>query len=672
MDWDVNILKWKKEGNLKKAFTLFVFLLLLGVFVSAQEFGSIKGTVKDTEGTPLPGVSVTLMGAKIRTQTVLTSESGLFRFISLPVADDYSIKFEIQGFKTLIREKQIVSFGRDSIYEITMEQSAIAEQVTVVGQSPVIDTKRTQVGVNITNEMIMSLPTARNAWVLMSLVPGMLIAKEDVGGNEAGQQYGYSGHGSLGRDNTWNIDGANITDNSALGAAPAYLNMPSYEEVQINYGNNDIKSQTGGVQLNLVTRRGGNVFSGMFYMDAEDKGWLQANNMPKEMEAWGYVSPGVDKIYFYGANFGGPIVKDRAWFYGSWGIQDLQVNLLGGKLDKTWLASGYAKLNYQVTSSTRAEFFLEHDNKLKWNRNDYYESTILAPETYWNQDGPGFVWKGELDQTFGNLYLNLKGIFIDMSFYLHPLDQAAGLPLTVHNYPVYKVTGAMDDYGTSRANTNLVFTGNYFAENVLGGDHEFKFGVDYLVTTVTSFDYYEGNVTRTYYGPDDSFPTGEYWEVDIRRDVNYNASARRLALYVQDTMTYGRLSINLGLRYDNETSMVKDQKVPACPLLPSLLPALEIKELGAGRSWSLLSPRVSFIYDLFGTGKDVLKLSLARYGSQEGFGMAGFLNPMGWGGIGAYWQDSNGDGVTTRNELFGQDAAGHLTPTLDANTILWA
>jgi hypothetical protein len=68
----------------------------------------------------------------------------------------------------------------------------------------------------------------------------------------------------------------------------------------------------------------------------------------------------------------------------------------------------------------------------------------------------------------------------------------------------------------------------------------------------------------------------------------------------------------------------------------------------------------------------VLKLSLARYGSQEGFGMAGFLNPMGWGGIGAYWQDSNGDGVTTRNELFGQDAAGHLTPTLDANTILWA
>jgi len=637
----------------------------------AQEFGSVKGTVKDAEGNLLPGVTVTLTGVKVGTRTDLTSERGNFRFLSLPVADDYGIRFELQGFKTIIREKQVVSYGRDNIYEIVMEQSAIEEEVTVVGQSPVIDTKRTQVGVNITEEMIMSLPTARNPWVLMSLVPGMLIAKEDVGGNEAGQQYSYSGHGSRGQDNTWNIDGANITDNSALGAAPAYLNIPSYEEVQINYGNNDVKSQTGGVQLNMVTRRGGNAFSGMFYMDAEDAAW-QSQNLPKEMADWGYVSPGVEKVYFYGANFGGPIVKDRAWFYGSYGIQDLQVTLLGGKTDKTWLAAGYAKFNLQLTPSTRAEFFVEYDNKLKWNRNDYYESTVLAPETYWNQDGPGYIWKGEIDQTFGDLYLNFKAIYLDMAFYLHPLEQAAGKPLTTYYDPVYRVDGAMDDYGTSRANVNLVFTGNYFAENVLGADHEFKFGVDYLVTTVTSFDFYEGNVTRTYYGKDDFFPTGDYWEVDIRRDVQYNANARRLSFFVQDTATFGRLSVNLGLRYDNETSMIKDQKVPACPFIPNLLPGLEIQQLDPGKSWNVLSPRISFIYDLFGNGKDVLKLSLARYGSQEGFGMAGRLNPMGWGGIGAYWQDLNGDMVTDANELFGLDADGNLTSDLNPDTILWS
>jgi len=174
----------QKESELKKTLVLISLLALLGAFSMAQEFGAVKGTVTDQEGNPLPGVSVTLTGGKIAPMTVTTSERGNFRFVSLPVGSDYTVKFELQGFKTLIREKQVVSFGRDSIYEIVMDQSAIEEEVTVVGQSPVIDTKRTQVGVNITEEMIMSLPTARNPWVLMSLVPGMLIAKEDVGGNE--------------------------------------------------------------------------------------------------------------------------------------------------------------------------------------------------------------------------------------------------------------------------------------------------------------------------------------------------------------------------------------------------------------------------------------------------------------------------------------------------------
>lgn len=642
----------------------------MSAFSFAQEFGSIKGTVTDPEGVPLPGVTVTLTGSKTTPRTVITSERGNFRFLNLPVASDYAVKFELVGFVTVIREKQVVSFGRDVILDVSMELAKLEESITVVGETPVIDTKRTQVGVNITEEMLMSLPTARNPWVLMSLVPGMLIAKEDVGGNEAGQQYSYSGHGSMGRDNTWNVDGANITDNSALGAAPAYLNIPSYEEVQINYGNNDVKSQTGGVQLNLVTRRGGNNFSGMFYMDAEDQKW-QSNNMPKEMADWGYVSPGVQRIYLYGANFGGPIVKDRAWFYGSWGIQDLQVTLLGGKTDKTWLQSGYAKLNFQLNPNTSAELFLEYDNKLKWNRNDYYESTELSPETYWNQDGPGYIWKAEFVQTFGNLYLNLKALYIDMSFYLHPLDEARGKPFTESYYPIYFVSGAMDDYGTTRANLNFVFTGNYFAEKVLGADHEFKFGVDVMVSTVTSFDYYEGNMSRYYYGPDITMPTGEYWEINVQRDVNLKHYLRRYSLFAQDTATFGKLSINLGLRYDNETSLVKDQAVPACPFLAQYLQALEIKELDPDRSWTVFSPRISFIYDLFGNGKDVFKLSLARYGSQEGYGMASFLNPMGWSGIGVVWQDDDGNGEVSNDELYGFDAGGNLVaPT--PGTVLWS
>ncbi|MFQ5722171.1 MAG: carboxypeptidase regulatory-like domain-containing protein [Candidatus Aminicenantales bacterium] len=320
---------------MKKVLSLICLLLLVGVFSYAQEFGAIKGTVKDADGVPLPGVTVTLTGSKIVTMTAITSEGGHFRFLNLPVANDYALKCELPGFETLIREKLDVSFGRDVVLDLTLKQKTLEEEVTVVGETPVIDTKKTQVGVNITEEMIMSLPTARDPWTIMELVPGMLIDREDVGGNEGGQQSSYYGHGSSDSSNTWSIDGANVTDNSALGAAPAYYDISGYEELQINYGNNDIKSQTGGVQINMISKRGGNSYSGTFHLDAERKEW-QADNVPQSLKDIGYSAAGVNKIYYYGANFGGPIVRDKAWFYGSWGIRDIDALTLAGTHD-WWL-----------------------------------------------------------------------------------------------------------------------------------------------------------------------------------------------------------------------------------------------------------------------------------------------------------------------------------------------
>jgi len=351
----------------KKITPFLILFFMVGIFAAAQEFGDIKGVVKDTEGAPLPGVTATLTGSKIVTMTMVSSDRGNFRFVNLPVADDYVLKLELPGFKTHVQENIAVSFGKDIILDITLEMAALSEEVTVVAENPVIDKKRVQVGVNITEEMIMDLPTARNPWVLMALIPGMLVDREDVGGNEAGQQSSYFGHGSKEDDNTWSVDGANITDNSALGAAPAYLNIASYEELQINYGVNDIASQTGGVQINLVTKRGGNKYSGTFYLDVERNAW-QADNVPQDLKDEGYTAAGINRLYLYGANFGGPIVKDKFWFYGSWGVQDIDSLTLAATSDKTWLASGYLRLDYHLTSSTRVNAFIEYDNKQKWGR----------------------------------------------------------------------------------------------------------------------------------------------------------------------------------------------------------------------------------------------------------------------------------------------------------------
>ncbi len=607
-------------------------LFLVAGLSDAQERGAIKGKVVDQDGTPLPGVGVSLTGPKIALRNEVTSDQGNFRFLNLPGGADYTLVIKLPGFKTITREKLEISFGRDISLTLVLEQSTLEESITVVGMTPTIDVKKTQVGVNITADMIMSMPTARNPWVIMAMVPGMLINKEDVGGNEGGQQSSYSGHGSSDSDNTWSIDGANITDNSALGSAPAYVNLAGYEEIQINYGNNDIKSMTGGVQLNIISKSGGNAFSGTFYMDVSRDAWQSSNATQEVLDLYDTYNPGVDKIYLYGANFGGPIVQDKAWFYGSWGVQDIAGRNINGSTDKTWLVSGYGKLNFQVTPSTRIEGFLEWDNKNKWNRL-WHSAAESGPNHVWNQDGPGWMGKVELEQLAGNLYLNAKFIFMDGGFFLRPVvehtSDGSG-PYYIRDYTRPFHYGNTDDYGTNRDSYNLNITGNYFAEGILGGDHDIKFGVDYLTSSVTSYDYYEGNLVLAYWGADDYLPTGEWWEAWLMRDMNINLSEKRIGFFIQDTMTFGNLAVNIGIRYDDERSLIKNEFQPASPWLPQYMPDISIDELDPGAAWKTFSPRLSLIYDIGGTGKNVVKLSLARYGTQDGYNMAWHVNPIGY------------------------------------------
>jgi hypothetical protein len=135
--------------------------------------------------------------------------------------------------------------------------------------------------------------------------------------------------------------------------------------------------------------------------------------------------------------------------------------------------------------------------------------------------------------------------------------------------------------------------------------------------------------------------------------VNY--AFNRYSAFIQDTVTFGRLALNLGVRYDQEKSLVKDVDIPASPWLPQYMPAVKLDEYDPGVKWSVFSPRLSLTYDLFGTGKDIIKLSLARYGSQSGNNLADRVNPVGWAEIDLLWQDNNEDGRVTNDELFGYD-----------------
>jgi hypothetical protein len=652
----------EKETMLKKALTILSLLLLTAGFICAQEFGAIRGKVTDKDGNALPGVNITLTGSKTAPRSLVSSAEGNFRFLNLPVAGDYSVVFEIAGFKTLTRQGIAVSYGRDVSLDIALDQAAIEEQVTVVGQTPVIDTKRTQVGVNITSEMIMRLPTARDPWVMMQLSPGMMIDRENVGGSDSGQQSGYYGHGSSSGDATWNIDGANITDNSALGAAPGYLNMAGFEEILINYGNNDVRSQTGGVQLNFITKRGGNAFSGMAYIDASKGAW-QSTNLPEGLPST-YTGAGINKIYLYGANFGGPILKDKLWFYGSYGIQDLGTFGITGVADNTWLESGYFRLDAQLAKNTRLNAFYEYDNKQKWGRTNW-SAAEQGPETVWNQVGPTPIYKVEIEQMFGNLFFNAKVAYTHNTFHLIPklgprTTDGSGPYQTQTYQPEFYASGNISDYNTVRPQTNASFTGNFFAENVLGADHEFKFGVDYVHSGVSSYSIYEGNLIVA------RWPEDDWYEAWIIRDYYNNYTFDRYSAFAQDTLSFGRLAMTLGLRYDIEKSIVANVHQPAVPFanLAYYLCDLAIDKFDPGIGSKVFSPRLSLVYDISGDGKNVLKLNLARYGSQTGYDYANFLNPVPWAEIDIRWVDGAGggllDGRVTENELVGINGGGSM------------
>jgi hypothetical protein len=645
---------------MKKTLALICLLCLVGAFSVAQEYGNIRGKVMDKDGNALPGVTVTLTGSKIAPKSVVTSAEGNYRFLQLPNGLDYVLKFELQGFKSLSREKLDVSFGKGIELNITLDQATLEEQVTVIGQTPLVDTKKTTTGTNITATQMMSLPNARNPWVLMQMAPGMLLDREDVGGAEGGQQSQYLGHGANPWDSTWNIDGTNITDMGALGGTPAYLDMSGFEEIQINYGSNDITMPTAGVQLNYVTYRGGNKYSGMFYVDAEQKRW-QADNRTAALKDAGYPVVGVNKVYLYGVNIGGPIIKDKLWFYGSYGIQDLGILNTIGVAVRTFLESGYGKLNAQLTKSTLINLQYSYNNKDREGR-EPWGGGLQATESTWHQMGPSPYYKAEVEQMFGNFYLSAKILRAYNSFYLYgpkgmPTSDMSG-DYEVHRYyPSFFASGNINNDGTERPNTNASLNGNLFLENTLGGDHEFKFGLDMLHGALHSYSVQESNLDVELRSPTDV-------EVILYRNFEVKLNYDRISLYAQDTATYGRFTFRLGLRYDRESSKVAPFTQPASPWLPQYMGALSVPEIDPKFPFANISPRLGIIWDMFGTGKDLVKFSVARYHAQVGYEAASLFNPAPWTAIELRWVDANGDGRVTADELRGTDPGTGL-PTLD-------
>jgi hypothetical protein len=658
------LVDWRKDSieevRMKKAFFLFLFMMMLSAAVVAQvKSGDIYGKVLMADGTAIPGVRVTLTGTSIAPSETVTSENGNFRFLQLPPGD-YDLKFELEGFKTLLRKNIRIDIGKTVTVNIPMEVGQLQEQVLVTARAGSIDTRKTTLQATFTKDDIAALPTARNPWTVLSALPGVQVDRVDVGGADSGQQSNFLVGGGVMDDTVWNVDGANITDPSAIGAAPAYLNVNTFEEIQMTMGANDITAQTGGVQLNFVTKRAGNRVSGDFHMYVEDKAWEMKQTPTAYMTANDLVIPGVNRLYQYGIDVGGPIVKDKVWWYGSWAIQDIHKRAETNVEDATWLASGYAKLNFQLGNTT-GDFHMSNDAKKKWGR----PAVAISQQnngSLWDQDGPSSFYYGGLSQTFGKLMLEAKVIYSDGGFVLDPRGANIN-PATGHNEGADTrwvenanfLYDSYEHYITNRNTIALSLHGNYFQEKTLGGDHEIRFGVDYYNGNTTTQSLY-ANQRQLYIYPD-----GHNW-IDIHPDYVVNVNFKRYSAFLQDTINFGRLTAIVGLRYDKEMGAVNPLTQPAFtwyepgspydgqPMFTDFIKPLEVKSrVKASAAWSMLSPRLSMTYDFGGDGKNVLKLAAGRYMSQSGNNLAGNYVPRRYGS--ADWYDANGDQIPQFSEV---------------------
>src|SRR4030042_4943706 len=229
----------------------FILLLACSLF-SQTERGSSYGKVLDTEGVPLPGVSVPLAGSMTAPVHFVTGPEGNFRFMTLAPGRDYSLRAALEGFKTKAIANIVVVFGQNVNVDITLEMGAIAEEISVIAEKPLIDKKKTEIGLLATQEVLQQLPLPRDIWTMEKMTPGAYSRYWNIGGSESLEQDAGTARGDPDHYlTTYAIDGINVSDMSALGSTANYLNFDAIEELKsVVGGAADVSQQTSGLTTN--------------------------------------------------------------------------------------------------------------------------------------------------------------------------------------------------------------------------------------------------------------------------------------------------------------------------------------------------------------------------------------------------------------------------------------
>ncbi len=582
-----------KEVNLKarSILWLIVFLLVLSplAFSQSKDTGSIEGIVMDQEKAPLPGVTVTISSPNLMgTRTSVTDATGVYRFPALPPGT-YQVKAQLVGFKTFVQENIRVQTTMRLAVDVTMIQSAVEEEVTVMAQSPTVDVKSTETAsVTLSNDILRNIPYNQFTANIVNLAPGV---NENVAYGAA-QDTGVS----------YAMDGVGVGDPEA-GSAWVFVDHNIIEEAKVmalglpaEYGN------FTGVIFNLVTKSGGNTFSGHFEADFEGKKgdfpkslWQADNTQAYLTDFPDYTGP-LTKLFDISGHLGGPIIKDKLWFYTGVQYYRSQDWVVGFPEPRDYKQPRwFGKLSAQFSPSTPMTFSLEIDTYLGKNRG--YGATHTVGTTL-NQTSPEVVGNFSLTHIFSpTTFLDVKASGFWGYYYLEP---AQGRNVNAHfDNNIYKwVDNFRYYYLADRARGQLNASVSHYADDFIQGSHDFKFGVEMEYSWARSRYGYSGANNTWYsdypqyagypgYGPQGQYLAYQYKGYDV------NSRYLRLEAFAQDSWQITpRLNINLGLRLSNNWGFVKGVS-------------------GSVFHTMRLAPRIGFTFDILGDKTTIFK---AHYG----------------------------------------------------------
>jgi len=636
------------------------FMLVFALPIHAQiATGNVYGTVTDSSGAALPGATVSLTGGTIGSRSTTSGPQGDFRFLNLDPGT-YTLTVTQPSFTT-VRRDVIVNTNSNITLRFALNLASMQESVMVEATTPVVETKRVGTSTTLTKEELAQIPQSRDPWATLKTVPGVLVDRVNIAGNESGQQSNFIGKGSNGNDTMWVLDGVVITDSGSPGASPSYWDFDSFDEIAVNTGGNDIKVQTAGLGINFVTKRGTNTFHGSL-RDFLGSHKLQSSNLPDSLKGdprlrGGDIANHIDQVNDYGAELGGPLIKDKLWFWGAYGKQDIRIRRLSQTPDKTILKNWNAKLNWQASPNDNVSFFFNNGAKQKFGRSPG-QAGNEDDSFLWNQGnfypdsdchipcGMHGLFKLEEQHFFGSkLFLDAKYAFYNWGYGFSPRGG------TGQNYTVDALNdvahGSYLTYKSTRpwqiANADMT----YFVSG-MGGSHELKFGFGYRWNPISSTTSWSGDKLGGIISSSGTHVARLWRDGIVKYRTDYYQG------YVADTYTRERLTVNLGLRYDYQTGKSDPSQVPANPAFPTLLPAITYPGSTSADTitWKDFSPRVGFTYALDNDRKTVVRASFARYaGALGGNPDAFFTNPVAAVFEAYAWNDLNHDNLITANEV---------------------